>query len=203
MTNRPAPSLRPPPSAPCAIITGIGTVKADDPDLTARSARRIRRVAARIIVDPELELSPKSQLAQSAQRAPVIVWCDEALLKTSGAKAAALRAAGVEIEGCPCAEGVIDLRHCLTRLARERDALRVLVEAGPGLLGTLFTQELVDELRVYVAPMAMADDSALPALRGRECSLVNDAARFELIHTRRFGDDVLLRYQARRSSIVT
>lgn len=180
-----------------AIVTGIGTVKADDPDLTSRNVRRVRRVAARIVVDPDFELPPTSQLAASAKRAPVIAWTTERALNANPDRAAALRTAGVEIQAQPTEGAVLDLRVCLAQLTKERDAMRVLVEAGPGLLGSLFEQDLVDELRVYVAPLALADDAALPALRGRECLLMNDATRFDLIHTRRFGDDVLLQYRTR------
>lgn len=179
-----------------AILTGIGTALADDPALTARGVRRVRRLARRIVVDPRLELPPSSALARTAKSIPVEVWC----APIAGEKASqrdALAACGVEVFEAPMVDGRIDLRACLTRLVSGRDATNVLVEAGPGLLGALLAADLIDEARVYVAPLLLADDAALPPIRGRQIETIADASQFELAETRRFGEDVRLRYRRR------
>lgn len=181
-----------------AILTGIGTALVDDPSLTARRVRRVRRTAIRIVVDPRLDLPTESALAQSARDVPVEVWCAEPV-GTMEVRRAALESCGVKVAPAPMIDGRIDLRKCLARLVAERDATNVLVEAGGGLLGSLLDVDLIDEARVYIAPMALADEAALPALRGQRARTIADAVSFELAEARRFGDDVRLRYRRRRS----
>lgn len=177
-----------------AILTGVGTALADDPLLTARGVRRIRRVARRIVIDPRMETPLDSQLVRSAHDTPLEFWT------TIDERRAAYEKAGATVVCGPTDDRRLDLRACLERLAASHDATMVLVEAGPALMGSLLEADLVDEARVYVAPMLLADHEALPPVRGRVADQLADATRFTLAETRRFGDDVRLRY-ARRSDL--
>lgn len=178
-----------------AIVTGIGTVRADDPMLTARNIRRQRRVAARIVVDPKLELPPTSALARSAEAAPVVVWCSEDSVNERSSRVSKLTAMGVAVETQPVVDGRLDLSVCFADLAANQGATNVLVEAGPGLVSDLSRRDLIDEMRVHIAPMALADESALPALRGSAIESLSEAQRYGLTKMRRFGDDALLIYR--------
>lgn len=170
-----------------AIMTGVGTVIADDPLLTARGAR-LRRTAARVVVDPTLRISPESRLVRTAREAPVIVLCAE----PAGPGADRLRAAGVTVLAAPCATGELDLRWTLNWLANERGATNVLVESGPGLLGRMIRQDLIDECRVFIAPLLLGDEQALPAASGAVAPELADGSRFDLFAARRSGPDALL-----------
>ncbi len=177
-----------------AILTGVGTAVADDPSLTARGVRRVRRVARRIVIDPRMETPLDSKLVRSARDTPLEIW------STTDARRAAYEQAGATVVCGPTDDGRLDLRACLERLAASHDATMVLVEAGPALMGSLLEADLVDEARVYVAPMLLADHEALPPVRGRVADTLADASRFTLADLRRFGDDVRLRYVRRRDS---
>ncbi len=175
-----------------AILTGIGTVLKDDPMLTARDVRCVRRTARRIVVDPRLETPVECKLVQSAQAAPVEIWCAEGVAPE---KARPFEERGVDVIASPVIGDRIDLRRCLERLSTEREATNVLVEAGAGLLGALFQADLIDEVRAYVAPMLVTDREAMSPGQSAVVDSLSDVARFELAETRRFGDDVRLRYR--------
>src|SRR5690606_29581213 len=131
-----------------AILTGIGTVKADDPLLTARGVARVRRTARRIVIDPLLEIPPESALVRSVPEAPVTVACTE---EAAGSEAAAgLTARGVEVLPLPGPADDLDLSRLLRHLASAHGVTNVLVEAGAGTLGGLLRADLIDEALVYI-----------------------------------------------------
>lgn len=184
-----------------AILTGIGTVLADDPLLTAREVP-VRRAARRVIVDTHLDLPPGSKLARTARQAPTTLACDKAMAVAHIAleRRTALEDLGVEVMGVPTRlDDRVDLELLLRTLVSHHGVSTVLVESGAALLGSLLASDLVDELRVYVAPMLLADDHARPAMMGLAVPSLGEARRFTLIRAKAVGEDVELRYRASRA----
>lgn len=184
-----------------AVLTGIGTVIADDPMLTARGVP-LRRTAARVVVDTDLDLAPETLLARTAREVPTIVACDRDLARSgfTGGARQRLEEAGVTVLGVapdPGGRG-LDLRAMLERLWKERSIATLMVEAGPGLLGSMCDADLIDEAVVYVAPMLLGDEHAKGVAAGRLAESLSQARRFDLIRTRRVGNDVELTYRRRR-----
>jgi diaminohydroxyphosphoribosylaminopyrimidine deaminase/5-amino-6-(5-phosphoribosylamino)uracil reductase len=181
-----------------AVLTGIGTVLADNPLLTARGVRR-RRTARRIVVDPGLRIPERSALLGSLDAAPLTVACapftrDEALR----AKAARLRARGVEVVELPPdpeARPGLSMEALLRHLATAHNTATVLVEAGPRLVGSLMQADLADELLVFVAPAALADAAALPPASGAEAPTMRHARRFTLLRAHALAGDAVLLYR--------
>jgi riboflavin biosynthesis pyrimidine reductase len=66
---------------------------------------------------------------------------------------------------------------------------------GPGLLGRLFSQRLVNVAWIFVAPLLFGDEEALPCVRGLTVTALTDGCRMRLLHVRRRGDDVILHYR--------
>jgi diaminohydroxyphosphoribosylaminopyrimidine deaminase/5-amino-6-(5-phosphoribosylamino)uracil reductase len=184
-----------------AVLTGIGTVIADDPMLTARGVV-LRRTAARVVVDTDLDLAPETLLARTAREVPTIVACDRDLASSgfTGGARQRLEEAGVIVLGVPPDAGGrgLDLRAMLERLWKERSIATLMVEAGPGLLGSMCDADLIDEAVVYVAPMLLGDEHAKGVAAGRLAESLSQARRFDLIRTRRVGNDVELTYRRRR-----
>ena len=178
------------------ILTGIGTVLADDPMLTVRGVKA-RRTPRRVVVDARLETPAASKLVTTAGDFPVVVLCDRRLLDGPSAQPRTLQDAGVELIGVPAdgAEDRLDLSASLGLIAERFDATTVLVEAGPGLLGSLFEADLVDEALVYVAPMVLGDERGLAAVGGRVATHLADARRFRTMRAARSGSDVMLQYR--------
>jgi len=177
-----------------AILTGVGTVLADDPLLTARHVR-VRRIARRVVIDPELRSPPDSQLVATAKEIPTMIACDEAALATLDTRAGQYRDAGVELLAVPSPQGELPLTPVLRHLAERYDATNVLVEAGPSLLGRLLRQKLVKELWVFLAPILFADAHAMPCADGLEIHRLADGLKLDLVTQRYRGHDLVLRYR--------
>jgi diaminohydroxyphosphoribosylaminopyrimidine deaminase/5-amino-6-(5-phosphoribosylamino)uracil reductase len=130
-----------------ALLTGIGTILADDPLLTDRSGLERRRRLLRVILDTKLHLPLKSRIVQTAD--------DDLLVFTAASlkspKARKLQNAGVELAQLKARAGRIDLQAVLKELGR-REILSVLLEAGPHLNGAALSAGIVHKLVLFYAP---------------------------------------------------
>jgi len=130
-----------------AVVTGIGTILADDPLLTDRSGLPRRRHLLRVILDSKLRLSPKSRIVKTSD--------DDLLVFTAvfpkSAKARKLQKAGVEIMRTKTKNGRIDLSAVLSELGR-REILSVMLEAGSLLNGAALAADIVHKLVLFYAP---------------------------------------------------
>ena len=147
-----------------AILTGIGTVKADDPLLTVRGVDTPLQ-PRRVIVDSRLEIDLSARILQGAP-----CWIVVAVDALDGAgdpalraRAAALTAAGHEILHLPNAHGKVDLPALMRELGR-RDINELHVEAGSKLNASMVREGCVDELLVYLAPSLIGPGQGMFAL---------------------------------------
>jgi diaminohydroxyphosphoribosylaminopyrimidine deaminase/5-amino-6-(5-phosphoribosylamino)uracil reductase len=131
----------------CAVLTGIGTVKDDDPQLTVREVETPRQ-PVRVVVDSRLETAVSARVLGSG----TIV----AAAERDPARTAALEEKGAEVIALPNASGKVDLAALLRELGR-RGMNEVHVEAGFKLNGSLLGEGLVDELLIYLAPILLGD----------------------------------------------
>lgn len=142
-----------------AIITGVGTLIADDPLLTVRdvsapigqSGQPVPLASAlRVVVDSHLRTPITAKILQGA--------CLVATAETNPEKTAALQVAGAEVVCLPDANGRVDLKSLLEFLA-QRGVNEVHVEAGPRLSGVFLKDGIVDELLCYMAPCVLGSDA--------------------------------------------
>jgi diaminohydroxyphosphoribosylaminopyrimidine deaminase/5-amino-6-(5-phosphoribosylamino)uracil reductase len=165
-----------------ALLTGIGTILADDPLLTDRSGLPRRRRLLRVVLDSKLRLSPKSRIVKTSD--------DDLLVFTStplaSAKARELQNAGVEVVRAKTKNGRIDLSSMLAELGR-REILGVLLEAGPKMNGAALATGIVHKLFLFYAPkiagvnrvpFAVAQKLSIPPLRN--------------VRTQPFGPDIAI-----------
>lgn len=134
----------------CAILTGIGTVRRDDPQLNVRGIPTERQ-PLKVVVDSAMELTPTARLLEGA---PVLLVV--AREGAAATKAEALRRRGVEILVLPDTRGKVDLPALLQELAR-RGINELHVEAGGRLNGALLQAGLVDEILLYLAPCLIGE----------------------------------------------
>ena len=185
-----------------AILTGSGTVLADDPRLTVRlPAGEAFTPPLRVVLDGQLRTPAASHVldgsaptlvlhADTAQRVPPPASCPDA--NAVGAQSAARsRPCAAEYRAVSGCDGMLDLRAVLALLAA-RGCSEVQVEAGPTLCGALLDAGLVDEVLLYVAPVLLGD-GARPLLRLP--TLTDMAARWSLdvLDQRAVGADWRLR----------
>jgi diaminohydroxyphosphoribosylaminopyrimidine deaminase/5-amino-6-(5-phosphoribosylamino)uracil reductase len=132
----------------CAVLTGGGTVREDDPRLTVRDVPTPRQ-PLRVVVDSKLETPPTAKILEGGG---VLV----AAAREDKAKIAALKARGAEVIVMPNRAGKVELNDLFRELAR-REINEVHVEAGFRLNGSLVREGQVDELLVYLAPALIGD----------------------------------------------
>jgi diaminohydroxyphosphoribosylaminopyrimidine deaminase / 5-amino-6-(5-phosphoribosylamino)uracil reductase len=167
-----------------ALLTGIGTILADDPFLTDRSGLARRRPLLRVILDSRLRLSANSRIVKSADDDLLVLTA--APLKSP--KARKLQNTGVELLRIPRWQGKLDLNTVLQELGR-REILNVLLEAGPRLNAAALSASLVDRLFLFHAPkiaghtkvpfaVPSAGARTRPALHPRETQLLQFGGDF-------------------------
>lgn len=167
----------------CAVLTGIGTVLADDPQLDVRDVATPRQ-PVRVIIDSALQTPPLSRILQGS--GPVWIYT-----ATQGSgREAALLARGAHITHLPGAGGKVDLRAMLADLAR-REINEVHVEAGSKLNGSLMRAGLVDELLIYLAPTLLGPGQPMIALP--ELQALGQAKALEFVACDPIGPDLRLR----------
>jgi diaminohydroxyphosphoribosylaminopyrimidine deaminase/5-amino-6-(5-phosphoribosylamino)uracil reductase len=174
-------------AASSAIMTGIGTVLADDPSLNVRAPDidTRERQPLRVVLDSALRTPPAARMLSLPGDTLVLTR------RADGASADALRAAGAIVEAPGGDSAGIDLDRALARLA-VLECNDILVEAGPTLTGALVAAGLVDELVLYLAPHLMGDGArGLFSLPGLE--KMADRVQLRITELRQVGDDLRLR----------
>ena len=167
-----------------AILVGVNTALADDPELTSRLPGLEDRSPLRVVLDSRLRLPPSSKLAQTARQVPTLLF-------TLAQNGAALRDAGVEILRLVMDDGDRpDLAAVLGVLAH-RGITRLLVEGGATVHGAFLQSGFADRLEVFTASADLG-----PGGRGVIAGLAGAISRFEKTGMRRFGPDVLETYAA-------
>lgn len=165
-----------------ALLTGIGTVLADNPRMTDRSGLPRRSPLMRAILDSRLRMPPRSIIAKSCND-DVIVFTTQ---KSTSPKAARLRKSGIEVVSVRGRKRHVDLRAVLRELGR-REILSVILEAGSELNGAMLDAELVDKMILFYAPRVLGTADVPVARRrthdlGKSPSLTN-------VSLHRFGPD--------------
>ena len=168
-----------------AIMAGIGTVIADDPQLTARrpDGSPLPRQPLRVILDSSGRLPLESTLLRQPGKTLV------AISGQIQPKLTSLEKAGAEVLSVPATDGRVDLSALLKELGR-RGVTTVFAEGGGTLLGSLFDAGLVDRVVAFVAPMIIGGESALSPVGGRGVERMADALRLADVQIQTFGDDV-------------
>jgi diaminohydroxyphosphoribosylaminopyrimidine deaminase/5-amino-6-(5-phosphoribosylamino)uracil reductase len=163
-----------------ALLTGVGTVRDDDPRLDVRHVATARQ-PLRVIVDSRLETPPTARILAAPGHVLVYGAIDDA------ARRQALEERGAEVVLRPSARGKVDLAAMLEDLGR-REINEVHVEAGEKLNGSLLAAGLVDELLVYVAPRLIGSGRALAALG--PLAALDDALAFSFTSIAPIGADL-------------
>jgi diaminohydroxyphosphoribosylaminopyrimidine deaminase/5-amino-6-(5-phosphoribosylamino)uracil reductase len=175
-----------------AVLVGIGTVLADDPELTCRLAGLEARSPVRVVADRKLRLPTTSQLLADAGTRPVWVLT---VASADPRRRQALAAKGAEVIEVAAAGNGLDLGAALAALGG-RGITRLLVEGGGRLAAGLVAVGLVDRIAWFHAPMLLGGDS-IPAVAALGLDGLAAARRFERIATELCGADLLTTFRAR------
>jgi diaminohydroxyphosphoribosylaminopyrimidine deaminase/5-amino-6-(5-phosphoribosylamino)uracil reductase len=167
-----------------AILVGIGTVLADDPELTCRLPGLEHRSPLRIVLDSHLRTPVTSKLVRTARDQPVIIFT----AAPDGGDVLAKQ--GVSIERVQAGnDGRPDIAAVLDALGKS-GLTRVLVEGGPAVHASFLDRGLVDMIHIYRAPLLIGA-GGLPAIAAAKPNELSTAARLELLERLAFGPDIL------------
>jgi diaminohydroxyphosphoribosylaminopyrimidine deaminase / 5-amino-6-(5-phosphoribosylamino)uracil reductase len=156
-----------------AILTGIGTVLADDCMLTDRSGEERARPLLRIVLDSQLRLPPDSRMASSCEKDVLVVTTSAA----SPERRARLEAKGVRVEMLEDRDGRADLQATVELLAREK-YLSLMIEAGSKVNWSALESGVADKIFFYYAPKILGGMQSLPVAGGAGRKRRADAIRF-------------------------
>ena len=167
-----------------AIMVGINTVLADDPQLTARDAdgNANERQPLRVVLDSRGRMSPDAKMLSAPGDT---LWVTARPVRPELVEG---RAEYAVIGGD---DGRVDLRALMATLG-ERDITSVLVEGGGAVLGALFDLNLVDKVVAFVAPVIIGGKDAISPVGGVGIADMQDALRLRDVEVRRFGEDVAI-----------
>lgn len=170
-----------------AVIVGVGTVVADDPDLTCRLVRP-RRIATRIVLDTSARTPIGSRLVRTARETPTMI----AVADADSPRAKRLAKAGCEILELPTRRGRLRLDALLDALGR-RGMTNVMVEGGGRVLGEFVDRQLADEAALFVAPRLIGGTQAIGALAGVGPIDMEHLPPVRLLSQQPCGDDIAYR----------
>jgi diaminohydroxyphosphoribosylaminopyrimidine deaminase/5-amino-6-(5-phosphoribosylamino)uracil reductase len=162
-----------------AVITAIGTVKADNPELTARG--RGGRSPKRVVIDPHLVISNEARILKQPPETILVT-------KARGPKAKRFLQTGMRMLFF---EGSLSLEWLLKKLAG-LEIMSVLIEGGASLNGHAFRESVVDKVMVFISPMIIGGRQSIPAVGGDFFRSLEQACRVHEVRVRRIGQDILM-----------
>lgn len=170
-----------------AVLTGIGTVLADDPELTVRDVPlKDANPPMRVVLDGRLRIPLKARILKDDAKTLVITTSRQDKLKTE-----ALRGRGVEVVKVKAIKGRVDLREALRELG-ERGVVDLMVEGGAAVNASFVEQGLADRLHLFVAPRVFGGAEAPAWMGGRGVDRPEQSFDFTWSKPKMVGADLLL-----------
>lgn len=180
-----------------AVIVGGGTLRKDNPQLTARPGgiTAVRQPMA--VVVTSLLPEPGANIFLMRERAEqTIIWTNAP--SAASARAVALQDHGVRIWELPSTGEQLDLRPGFARLRQEAGCHTTLCEGGGRLAFSFLEQGLVDEFRYFLAPKVLGDSKGIPVFAGRTALRMDQTIGLRLSDTRMSGEDIQLTYRPKQ-----
>jgi diaminohydroxyphosphoribosylaminopyrimidine deaminase/5-amino-6-(5-phosphoribosylamino)uracil reductase len=171
-----------------AVIVGIGTVLADDPALTVRHVPGVDPI--RVVLDADLRTPPSAAVLDPGGSSTAPAWVFHAN-DVAPDKSDPLRRHGVDLVPVPRSERGVDLEAVLRELG-QRDVMRVLVEGGAHVHGSLLDEGLADRAALFIAPLIVGDLDAPSFAAGNGAESIGEAWRLVRTRLELLGPDVFI-----------
>lgn len=170
-----------------AVMVGVGTVLADDPQLTCRMGVR-GEDPLRVVVDSRLRTPPDAALFGVESSAKTLL----ATIEPDSSRAGSLAEAGAEILVCRESHGKVDLEDLLVKLGA-RGIQSVLLEGGRELVASALRSGIIDTFLLFFAPKLLGGEGGFGLSAGTGPDRMADALRLRDVTVTRFGEDILVR----------
>lgn len=171
-----------------AIMVGVGTIKTDDPRLTARPADGSGVDPIRLILDTRLTMSKRAQVLTQPSPAPTYVVCGS---EVSDVDRRRLMAGGARILEAPIKKGRIDLAALMPQLG-EMGITSLLIEGGAQVAGSALAADIVDKVVIFYAPKILGGDDGVPMCRGAGPDLMKEALAIRDMTVDRVAEDIVV-----------
>ena len=162
-----------------AVLTAIGTVKADDPQLTART--NIGKNPKRIVIDPCLEVRRDARILQTPPETIIVT-------KSDNSKINHLKKSGVKILYF---NEKLDLKWLMEELGK-MEITSVLIEGGSSLNAHALEDGIVDKVMFFIAPVIIGGKESFPAIGGKSFKRLEEAYKIQNVSIKRTGKDILI-----------
>ncbi len=173
-----------------AVLTGVGTVLADDPALTTRLTHRAGRNPWRIVVDSSLQTPPEAKVVRLSGEDSRTIFATTP--KSDPAKRDALAARGCQILVCDAQAGRVDLTDLMRQLGTRGDIIGVLIECGGTLAAGLLSAGLLDRWVSYVAPKVIGGEASPGPIGDLGIAHMAQARLVSFQQVRRCGPDIVI-----------
>jgi len=183
-----------------ALLVGVGTILADNPELTYRGTRPKSRSLIRVVLDERLHTPPTARLFKAQSHAPILIFCRR---DAPQIRRRELEKRGAEIITVPSSKEGLDLRAILKELGT-RNVLGLLVEGGSRIHWSFLSAKMVDKFYFIIAPMVLGGRESIPSVGGRGYASVAKAPRFIITQNFFVGSDLVLEtYPSYSRSIIS
>jgi diaminohydroxyphosphoribosylaminopyrimidine deaminase/5-amino-6-(5-phosphoribosylamino)uracil reductase len=175
-----------------AVMVGVGTVRSDDPSLTARTGARLQRLAKtqplRVVVDSRLRTPPNARILRRVDGGRTLI---ATTTKAPAARRLAIRRRGIDVVVLPLVRERVSLSALMDELGR-RGVTSLLVEGGAEINAAMLRAKLVQRVRLYVAPSLLGGSDATGMIGGKSPARLKEALRLKHIRTRLLGKDLVV-----------
>jgi diaminohydroxyphosphoribosylaminopyrimidine deaminase/5-amino-6-(5-phosphoribosylamino)uracil reductase len=171
-----------------AVLVGVGTVLADDPQLTPRIPGRGVKKPLRVVLDTTLRTPLESQLVRSAAETPTLIATGP---EPDRRRVVRFQERAVEVLVLSLEEGRVSPSGLLRELG-SRQITSLLVEGGAEVHGSFFRAGLVDKVHFFYAPKIIGGRDAVPLVGGRGAAVVGEGLALNRLRVRRFDDDIMV-----------
>ena len=171
-----------------AILVGVGTVAADDPQLTTRTAGHLGKDPIRIVLDTHARIHRSARVLRHESEADTLIVVGRELAPEARRP---LGLSGVRLVEAATADGRIDLDPLMDQLGA-MGITSLLIEGGSRVLASAFRAGIVDKACFFYAPLVTAGDDGVPICSGTGPARMRDCIRLARTRVERFGDDVMI-----------
>jgi diaminohydroxyphosphoribosylaminopyrimidine deaminase/5-amino-6-(5-phosphoribosylamino)uracil reductase len=169
-------------------MVGIGTVRQDNPRLTARISGKKTRNPLRIILDSALSISEDREVLKSDSGAETLIICAESASESQKQR---FTDQGIKILTAPLKDGGVDLNWLMERLG-QMQITSLLIEGGSRVIASALNAGIADKVLFFYAPKILGGDDGFPICRGSGPELMNQSIPVRNISIQRFGEDILV-----------
>jgi diaminohydroxyphosphoribosylaminopyrimidine deaminase / 5-amino-6-(5-phosphoribosylamino)uracil reductase len=175
-----------------AVLVGVGTVRSDDPSLTARTGSQLKRLIKkqplRVVVDSRLRTPANARILRPIDGGRTLI---ATTLRAPAARRLALQRRGIDVVVLPLVRGRVSLPAVMRELGK-RGVTSLLVEGGAEINAAMLKAKLVERIRLYVAPSLLGGMNATGMIGGKSPGRLAAALRLKHVRTRSLGNDLVV-----------